>query len=45
MYTLGEAEGDLAGYLDWIRTDAGQAVVQQTGYAPLPKAQQRPAAP
>ncbi|HEV8575023.1 MAG TPA: substrate-binding domain-containing protein, partial [Dehalococcoidia bacterium] len=46
MYTLGEAQGDVAGYLDWIRSDAGQAVVQQTGYAPLPKGQSsRPAAP
>ena len=45
MYTLGEAEGDVAAYLDWIRSDAGQAVVERSGYAPLPKGQSRPPAP
>jgi phosphate transport system substrate-binding protein len=45
MYTLGEAQGDVAAYLDWIRTEAGQAAVERSGYAPLPKSQQRPSAP
>lgn len=36
MITLGEPEGDVKGYLDWVRSDAGQAVVERTGYAPLP---------
>jgi len=45
MYTLGEAQGDVAAYLDWIRSDAGQAIVERSGYAPLPKAQSRSAAP
>lgn len=36
MYTSGEATGDVAAYLDWIRSDAGQHVVERTGYAPLP---------
>lgn len=37
MYTLGEPEGEIKAYLDWIRSDAGQALVEQAGYAPLPK--------
>lgn len=36
MITLGEPEGDVKAYLDWVRSDAGQAVVERTGYAPLP---------
>lgn len=39
MYTLGEATGDAKAYLDWIRSDAGQKVVERSGYAPLPQAQ------
>ncbi|MCZ7639480.1 MAG: PstS family phosphate ABC transporter substrate-binding protein [Verrucomicrobia bacterium] len=29
-------KGDLAAYLKWIRSDAGQAVVKDVGYFPLP---------
>ncbi len=36
MYTLGEPAGDVKEYLDWVRSDAGQVVVEATGYAPLP---------
>jgi phosphate transport system substrate-binding protein len=36
MYTLGEAQGEVAKYLDWVRSDAGQALVERSGYAPLP---------
>ena len=36
MVTLGEPEGDIKDYLDWVRSDAGQAIVERTGYAPLP---------
>jgi phosphate transport system substrate-binding protein len=36
MITLGEPEGDVKDYLDWVRSDAGQAIVERTGYAPLP---------
>jgi phosphate transport system substrate-binding protein len=39
MYTLGEPAGELAGYLDWIRSDAGQAIVERSGYVPLPQDQ------
>ncbi len=37
MYTLGEPQGDIKGYLDWILSDAGQTVVVDSGYVPLPK--------
>lgn len=36
MYTAGEATGDVAAYLKWIQSDAGQAIVERTGYAALP---------
>lgn len=37
MVTLGEPEGEIKAYLDWVRGDAGQVLVEQAGYAPLPK--------
>jgi phosphate transport system substrate-binding protein len=37
MYTLGEPEGHLKEYLDWIHSDAGQQIVKETGYVPLPE--------
>ncbi len=36
MYTLGEPTGAVKQYLDWVRSDAGQALVEKAGYAPLP---------
>ncbi len=36
MITVGEATGAAADYLTWIKSDAGQAIVERTGYAPLP---------
>lgn len=36
VYTLGEPTGELKNYVDWILTDAGQKVVQDSGYVPLP---------
>jgi phosphate transport system substrate-binding protein len=39
MYTLGEPAGEIARYLAWVRSDAGQAIVQRIGYAPLTPAQ------
>ncbi len=36
MITLGEPTGEIAGYLAWVRSDVGQAIVERTGYAPLP---------
>jgi len=35
MYTLGEAEGPLAQYLEWIRSPEGQRIVASTGFVPL----------
>ncbi|UCB56148.1 MAG: PstS family phosphate ABC transporter substrate-binding protein [Thiotrichales bacterium] len=35
MYTNGEPEGAIKGYLDWIMSDAGQCIIQNKGYAPM----------
>jgi phosphate transport system substrate-binding protein len=35
MYTLGEAEGPLAAYLEWIHSPEGQRIVAQTGFVPI----------
>lgn len=35
VYTLGEPEGKLKSYLDWIVSDAGQKIVERSGYVPL----------
>lgn len=37
MYTAGEPSPDIKKYLDWIISDAGQKIVEETGYVPLPK--------
>jgi phosphate transport system substrate-binding protein len=37
MYTLGEPTGEIRKYLEWIYSDVGQAIVEQSGYVPLPK--------
>jgi phosphate transport system substrate-binding protein len=42
MITLGEPQGEIARYLEWVRSPAGQAFVEQAGYAPLAKDKQRP---
>ena len=36
IYTLGEPQGEVKNYVDWIFSDAGQAVVEKSGYVPLP---------
>lgn len=36
MYTLGEPAGAVKEYLDWIRSDAGQKILADVGYVPLP---------
>ena len=36
VYTLGEPEGAVKKYIDWILSDAGQKVVERAGYVPLP---------
>ncbi len=36
MYTNGEPTGDVKTYLDWILSPAGQQIVGQLGFVPLP---------
>lgn len=35
IYTLGEPTGELKNYIDWILQDAGQKIVEKSGYVPL----------
>jgi phosphate transport system substrate-binding protein len=37
MYTLGEPNPAAAKYLDWLHSAAGQKIVSQCGYVPLPE--------
>lgn len=37
MYTPGEPSPGAKKYLDWVISDAGQKIVEKTGYVPLPK--------
>ena len=34
IYTVGEPEGEVKKYLDWIKSDAGQKVVTEQGFVP-----------
>ena len=36
LYTLGEPQGEVKKYIDWCLSDAGQKIVEATGYVPLP---------
>jgi ABC-type phosphate transport system substrate-binding protein len=36
VYTLGEPQGAVKAYIDWIMSDEGQKIVEQTGYVPIP---------
>jgi phosphate transport system substrate-binding protein len=36
LYTVGEPQGPVKQYIDWILSDAGQKIVEATGYVPLP---------
>lgn len=36
LYTLGEPEGAVKAYIDWILSPAGQAIVEENGYVPVP---------
>jgi phosphate transport system substrate-binding protein len=36
VYTLGESQGAVRTYIDWMLSDAGQKVVEASGYVPLP---------
>lgn len=35
VYTLGEPQGEVKKYIDWILSEAGQKIVAETGYVPL----------
>jgi len=37
MYTPSEPPAHVKKYLEWVHADAGQKIVEQTGYVPLPK--------
>lgn len=37
FYTAGEPTPQVKSYIDWVLTDAGQKIVETTGYVPLPK--------
>lgn len=36
VYTVGEPTGEVKKYIDWTLSDAGQKILEQTGYVPLP---------
>jgi len=36
LYTLGEPEGAVKGYIEWILSPAGQKIVEENGYVPVP---------
>jgi phosphate transport system substrate-binding protein len=35
LYTLGEPEGKVRQYVDWVLSDAGQRIMEESGYVPL----------
>ena len=35
MYTLGNPVGEVRNYIDWILSDAGQLIVEETGFVPI----------
>jgi phosphate transport system substrate-binding protein len=37
MYTPGTPSPDVKKYIDWVMSPAGQKIVEQTGYVPLPQ--------
>jgi len=36
VYTLGEPQGAVKKYIDWMLSDAGQKILQESGYVPIP---------
>ncbi len=38
VYTIGEPEGPVKKYIDWMRSATGQQIVQDSGYVPIPPA-------
>jgi len=42
VYTLGEPEGAVKAYIEWILSPAGQKIVEDSGYVPLPTSEPAP---
>jgi phosphate transport system substrate-binding protein len=36
MYTVGEPQGPVKAYLDWVLSSEGQRILEESGYVPLP---------
>jgi phosphate transport system substrate-binding protein len=36
VYTLGEPQGAVKAYVEWILSEAGQKIVEESGYVPVP---------
>jgi phosphate transport system substrate-binding protein len=36
VYTLGEPQGAVKKYIDWMLSAAGQKILQESGYVPIP---------
>jgi phosphate transport system substrate-binding protein len=41
IYTLGEPQGEVKKYVDWILSDEGQRILAESGYVPLTPAEQK----
>jgi phosphate transport system substrate-binding protein len=41
LYTIGEPQGAVKQYIDWILSDPGQKVVEDAGYVPVPPSQRK----
>jgi phosphate transport system substrate-binding protein len=39
VYTLGEPQGAIKKYIDWIMSEAGQRILEESGYVPISKPQ------
>jgi len=39
VYTLGEPQGEVKRYIEWMLSPAGQRILEENGYVPLPAAQ------
>ena len=37
IYSLGTPSGEIKKYLDWVLSETGQSIVNESGYVPLPK--------
>ncbi len=41
MYTLGEPQGAVKSYIEWILSDDGEKILQENGYVPVPASLRR----